>query len=70
MTIAPGFPDHLISFSRDGAGNFLCFDSSKNIDPDDPEIVLWNVNAQPGTGKEVSFVSKNFSALLVMLFKE
>lgn len=65
-----GFPDYLVSFSRDGGGNLLCFDYSKDLTSNDPEIVLWHVNAQPGTGREISFVAKSFSIFLEMLFEE
>lgn len=65
-----GFPYYLVSFSRDGGGNLLCFDYSKDQSSSNPEIVLWNVNAEPGSGKEISFVASNFDALLNLLFEE
>jgi hypothetical protein len=62
-------PPGLVSFSRDGAGNLLCFDY--RAADSEPAVVLWRNSAQvQDGGGEVSFVAASFEELLDMLFDE
>jgi hypothetical protein len=59
------FPEGLIAFAETGNGDFICFDyreTKKNLDP---SIVYWNHEAD--SGKDISFVAKNFAGFLDMV---
>lgn len=62
------FPEDLVSFSRDGGSNRLCFDYRKDQNSTDPQVVVWQFHAE--SGKDVSFVAENFSAFLSIIFED
>nr|WP_181002759.1 SMI1/KNR4 family protein [Massilia sp. H27-R4] len=65
-----GFPSELVSFARDGGGNLLCFDYRDNKYNSEPTIVLWHIDGQPGSGRELSCIAFTFNEFLDMLIEE
>lgn len=64
------FPDGLVSFSRDGGGNLICFDYRADPATDNPPIVVWHHEGRPGTSEEISPVANSFDEFLDMLHEE
>ena len=62
------FPDMLVTFSRLGNGDHLCFDYRKNPKTNNPLIVLWHHEGTPGTDEELSPVANSFDEFLDMLY--
>ncbi|MFB9240959.1 SMI1/KNR4 family protein [Massilia antarctica] len=65
-----GFPSELVSFARDGRGNLLCFDYRDSKYDSEPKIVLWHIDGQPGSGRELSYIAPTFNKFLGMVIKE
>ncbi|MGN6670334.1 MAG: SMI1/KNR4 family protein [Candidatus Nucleicultricaceae bacterium] len=59
------FPKGLIAFASTGGGDFICFDYRDGKSNSDPDIVLWDHEAD--IGKDVSFVAKNFEEFMSIL---
>ncbi len=63
------FPEGLIAFGENGGGDFICFDYRQGKDNLDPPIVYW-FHEVAGTGKDVSFIAKNFEEFIGMLYTD
>ena len=59
------FPKDLVAFADTGGGDLICFDYRNNTDDANPPIVYWNHESD--TGKDVSFIAKDFETFLTML---
>lgn len=64
------FPKNVVPFSRDGAGNYICFDYRKDPKTNNPSILFWFHEAESGSKEELSFVANSFDELLDMLFDD
>ena len=60
-----GFPKGVIIFGGEGCGDFVGFDYRSNPNTDNPPIVYWKHDAEPG--KDVFFVANSFDEFLDML---
>lgn len=65
-----GFPNGLVSFAREGGGDLLCFDYREGLPEDEPKIIIWHLNGEPGTVAESSFLANTFSEFLDLLFQD
>jgi hypothetical protein len=61
------FPQGLVAFADTGGGDLICFDYRQDKDNLDPPIVYW-FHEVAGTGKDVSFIAKNFEEFIGMLY--
>lgn len=63
------FPNGLVSFSRDGGGNLICFDYRSDPTTNNPPIVVWHHEGRPGTNEEISPVASSFDEFLDLLYE-
>lgn len=59
-------PKDLIIFGGEGCGDYICFDYRNDSDTDNPPIVYWKHDAEPGKG--LFFVANTFDEFLDMLY--
>jgi uncharacterized protein Usg len=64
------FPKNIVPFSLDGGGDLICFDYRHDVSTNEPKIVVWHHEGEPGTDEEISFVANSFDEFLDMLYDE
>lgn len=63
------FPEGIIAFANEPAGNYFCFDYRKGKDNLNPPVVFWN-HEGADTPEAISFLAENFESFLKMLKTE